>query len=284
MLLAGQVESDFFRACLLGDHEKILQLYEKEGSRLSTIQDKDGNTPLHLACCSKKGGVKSEIIRYLIQKGVNINAFNQYESTPLTIAVSNGNYEAAELLLNAKGIRVNQGYQQNYTPLHLAVVSGSIPLIELLLSHPETNPNFGTSDGATPLHYAAMQGLVQEAKLLIDDPRTDVNAPQHDTNYPGATPLHFAAMQAQREIVAYLLEKGRAEVNATLSEGSHAGFTPLHFAVLNPDSVNVYEVVKLLIEHGADPKMKCAVGKTAYDLTSVSVIQKALKTLKKTKR
>ncbi|MCB1111010.1 MAG: ankyrin repeat domain-containing protein [Chlamydiia bacterium] len=283
-LFGGSAENEFFRACLAGDYNKVLELYEKEGIRLTYARDKDGNTPLHLACCSKKGGNKQEIVRFLLDKGVNVNAYNQYESTPLTIAVSNGNYEATKLLLGVKGIRVNQGYQQNFTPLHLAVVSQAIPLIHLLLSHPETNPNFGTSDGATPLHYAAMQGLIEEAKILIDDPRTNINAPQHDPIYAGATPLHFAAMQAQTEIVAHLLSKKGIDVHATLTQGTHKGFTPLHFAVLNPDTVNVFEVVKLLTESGADPKFKCEAGKAPLDLTAVSIIQDALKNHKKKKK
>ncbi len=277
-------ENDFLRASLTGDYDEIIKLYEKEGLRLTYIRDKDGNTPLHLACCSKKGGSKVNIVAFLIDKGVNVNAHNKYESTPLSIAVSNGNYEATKLLLTTKGIRVNQTYQQNFTPLHIAVISQIPPLIELLLSHPDINPNFGTSDGATPLHYAAMQGLVEEAKILINDSRIDINAPQHDAIYSGATPLHFAAMQAQTEIVSYLLSSPGIQVNATVNQGTQTGFTPLHYAVLNPDTVNVFEVVKLLLDSGANPNIKCEVGKTPFDLTAVSIIQKALVNHKKKRK
>ncbi len=276
-LLFGGAESEFFRACLSGDLVGALALYEKEGMRLVYSRDKDGNTPLHLACCSKKGGHKKEIITFLISKGVNINAPNNYHSTPLIIAVSNGNYEATELLLKQKGTKVNQPTQEGFTPLHIAVNNRAVPLIKLLLNHPEINPNFGTRDGATPLHFAAMQGFEEEARLLIDCPRTDINAPQHDPTYGGATPLHFAAMQAEIEIVRALVETGRAHVQAMLTTGAYNGFTPLHFAVLNPDSVNVFETAKLLIRHGANPKVKCAAEKTALELTSVSVIQSLLK-------
>jgi len=277
-------ENDFLRANLNGDYDQVVELYEKEGLRLTYTRDKDGNTPLHIACCSKKGGSKAKVVAFLIDKGVNVNAQNKYDSTPLFIAVSNGNYEATKLLLSAKGIRVNQTYQQSFTPLHVAVISQIPPLIELLLSHPDINPNFGTTDGATPLHYAAMQGLVEEAKILIDHPRTDINAPQHDAIYSGATPLHFAAMQAQTEIVSYLLSNPKIQVNAAINQGSQTGFTPLHYAVLNPDTVNVLEVVNLLLDHGADPNIKCEGGKTPSDLTAVSIIQKALANHKKKRK
>lgn len=272
VFLFGGSESDFFRACLNGEMEKVIELYNKEGLRLTFSRDKDKNTPLHLACCSKKGGNKKELVDFLISNGVDVNATNEAGETPLVIAVSNGNYEATELLLKAKGIKVNQT-TKGFTPLHLAVINEFIPLVKLLLNHPEINPNFGTADGATPLHFAAMMGLKEEAKLLIDNPRTDINAPQHDHVYSGATPLHFAAMQAQTEIVDYLLKTNRARIHAVLDRGDYESFTPLHFAVLNPDAPNVYSTVKLLLRAGANPKTKCGVGKKPAELTSVKVVQ-----------
>ncbi|MEM8727821.1 MAG: ankyrin repeat domain-containing protein [Chlamydiota bacterium] len=273
-LFAGS-ESDFFRACLNGEMEKVIELYNKEGLRLTFSRDKDKNTPLHLACCSKKGGNKKELVDFLISNGVDVNATNAIGETPLVIAVSNGNDKATALLLKAKGIKVNQ-MTKGFTSLHLAVINGFIPLVRLLLNHPETNPNFGTADGATPLHFAAMMGLKEEAQLLIDDPRTDINAPQHDHIYSGATPLHFAAMQAQTEIVNALLGTGRATIDPVLDRGDYEGFTPLHFAVLNPDAPNVYSTVKLLLRAGANPKIKCRVGKKVAELTSVKVVQSLL--------
>lgn len=279
-LLFGRLENDFFRACLNGEMEDVIELYKLEGLKLTFSRDKDKNTPLHLACCSKKGGNKKEIIDFLISNGVDVNAVNEHGSTPLFIAVSNGNYEATELLLKANGIKVNQTIN-GFTALHVAVMNQFVPIVKLLLSHPNLNPNFGTADGATPLHFAAMMGLTEEAKLLIDDPRTDINAPQHDPVYSGATPLHFAAMQAQTEVVEYLLKTKKTRINAILDRGDYEGFTPLHFAVLNPDAPNVYSTIKLLLNAGANPKAKCKVGKRAVDLTSVKVVQSLLNNPKK---
>lgn len=275
--LVASGEVDFFRACLDGDMEKVIALYNKEGLRLTFAKDKDLNTPLHLACCNKKGGNKKELVDFLISNGVDINASNQHESTPLIIAVSNENYEAVELLLKAPQIKVNQ-VAKGFTPLHFAVMNNMIPMVERLLKHPEINPNFGTSDGATPLHFAATHGFVDVAKLLINDPRTDLNAPQHDPIYSGATPLHFAAMQAQKEIVEAFLQTKKVRVNGTLDRGNYEGFTPLHFAVLNPETTRVFDTVKVLLQNGANPKLKCTAGKKRpIDLTSIKIIQGVLK-------
>lgn len=273
----GGVESDFFRACLNGDQAKVIELYEQVGKKLIYARDKDDNTCLHLACCSKKGGNKESLIAFLLSKEANVNATNRFKSTPLTIAICNTNYEAVELLVKRPDLNPNIQDLSSYSPLHYAVINRSPPLIKLLLSHPKINPNFGTESGASPLHFAAMYGYVEEAKALIECPLTDINVAQHDPHYGGATPLHFAAMQAQSEIVKMLIARGDAHVNASLFQGIHAGFTPLHFAVMNPDTVHVFDTVKILLAAGANPKKKCEVGKTPLELTEVSIIKKLLK-------
>ena len=274
--LFGGFEADFFRACLDGDLEKVIQIYHQEGLKITAYRDKAKNNPLHIACCSKKGGTKKEIVHFLIANNCDVNGVNAYGSTPLFIAVSNENNEATELLLTSKGIKVN-AFTYGRTPLHEAVLNQSPSLIRLLLNHADTNPNFGTTDdGATPLHFAAKMGLVEEAQLLIEDPRIHLNASQNDSTYPGATPLHFAAMHGQAQIVASLLKTNRVNVHCTIDRGAFAGFTPLHLAVLNPDTPNTYATVQLLLRAGANPKVKSKRGQKAINLTSVQAIQSLL--------
>jgi len=271
------IESDFFRACLNGNETEVVSLYEKGGKSLIFARDRESNTALHIACCSKKGGNKKQIVAFLIANKANINTQNRFKSTPLIIAVSNGNYEAVELLLKCASLKPNLQDHHGYSPLHQGVVNRMPPMIRLLLSHPKINPNFGTADGSSPLHFASMYGYVEEAKALIDDPRTDLNVAQHDANYGGATPLHFAAMQGEAEIVRMMLTRGGVDIHATLTQGLYAGFTPLHFATMNPDTVSVFETIKILLNAGANPKKKCNVGKTPMDLTQVSIIKSLLK-------
>ncbi len=53
------------------------------------------NTPLHIA--AEKG--LSEIVRCLIEEGVDINAQNKFGETPLHLTVMLGHHDIAELLL-----------------------------------------------------------------------------------------------------------------------------------------------------------------------------------------
>lgn len=85
------------------------------------MRDKEGNTPLHLAC--DKGDL--EEVKNLIEKGADVNAQNNPmgfedgwgKSTPLHIACSGVNIEIVELLLKNRA-EVNVGDESGDTPLH----------------------------------------------------------------------------------------------------------------------------------------------------------------------
>ena len=62
------------------------------------MKDKDGQTPLHIAC--KKGNLS--LVEYLVSKGANIEAKNQYGEKPLTIAIEN-NFSDIIMFLQSKG-------------------------------------------------------------------------------------------------------------------------------------------------------------------------------------
>lgn len=71
----------------------------------------------------------------------------------------------------------------------------------------------------------------------------------NDKNNEGITPLMLAAHKGHLDIVRLLLEKG-ALVNEKSSQG---GFTALYGSIQNKHTPEVqYEVVKLLLEHGAE--------------------------------
>jgi hypothetical protein len=81
------------------------------------------------------------------------------------------------------------------------------------------------------------------------------------------TPLsgrHLQGGSADRTEIARLLIRAGADVNRRLGDGSAAGHgqTALHFAAgsRNP------ELVKLLLESGADPTIKESSGLTALDV------------------
>ncbi len=274
--LFGVSKVEFLKASLHGDYEMAERLIREEGSALLKMRDKDENTPLHLAAHGKKTTARGKLVSLYLQHGANPNARNRYRSTPLHIAVSSGNIEATEALIRYPSTNPNVTAQQHYTPLHFAVLSRHIEIIKILLSSPKLNPNVGSTEGMTPLHHAAEKGLFAEASLLAGDSRTDTEAQLGSSNFPGGTPLHLASLQGHLPIVKLLLSQDRVDVNAKVSEGLYEGYTPLHFCAINPESVYIFDVIKLLLGAGANPKLKNRYGKRPHELTDVLVIKTLL--------
>ncbi|KAH9153932.1 hypothetical protein LEN26_003473, partial [Aphanomyces euteiches] len=81
----------------------------------------------------------------------------------------------------------------------------------------------------------------------------DANAKDNEGN----TPLHIAAKNGYVNTTMELL--GR---NADVEEPNNNGWRPLHFASKNGNQ----EVVKLLMDEGADPLAKTKIGQTAFEL------------------
>ena len=95
-----------------------------------------------------------------------------------------------------------RGGARESTPLSEASLQGNFEVLELLL---EVGAEICTRDckGATALHYAAFQGHADVAQLLIDN-RANVSATASD----GKTPLHFAANQGREKVLMLLLHHG----------------------------------------------------------------------------
>lgn len=76
----------------------------------------------------------------------------------------------------------------------------------------------------------------------------------------GTRTLHFAASGGKSDMVRYLVEEVKCNVNAMdcppgLKPGNFNG-TPLNYAVKGPQDERQLGCVRLLLEKGADPRLK----------------------------
>ncbi len=96
------------------------------------IDEKDnlwGQRPLHQAIADGH----AEIARLLIESGANVNATNNFNTTPLMLAADKS--ESIVKLLIAKGANVNAKGTMNSTALHSAAGSGNKIVAELLIAN-----------------------------------------------------------------------------------------------------------------------------------------------------
>ena len=77
----------------------------------------------------------------------------------------------------------------------------------------------------------------------------------------GTTPIHAAAANGLYNLLIEILKKPQININIQ----NEFGNTPLHYAALNKNN----KIIKLLVENGANPKIKNLNGQTPlYDVCS----------------
>jgi len=131
--------------------------------------------------------------------------------------------------------------------------------IEELISKYE---RFGTDPscprGTTPLHFACDDARPEVVRELLSR-GADPNA----RNVYAFTPLHVVAKGWGNVPCAALLLEAKADPDV---RESNAGMTPLHWAAAK---ANV-ELVKLLLDHGADVSIRNDEGRTALEIVEIN--------------
>lgn len=197
--LAGSLPDPIYRACLYGRTE-VVEYYLDSGISMDEVAKclifavSQGHFNL-LQTCVKRGldlqkhgpGLlnsaiygKPEIVRWLIQKGADVNAPTGYITSILGSAIRKGNRDIIELLLKSgalirddedyllyaimdqhfelvpmlleRGAKVN-GIGPYQRPLHTAVTMGNVEIVRLLLEH-GADPTLAISNGGTAREIA----------------------------------------------------------------------------------------------------------------------------------
>jgi ankyrin repeat protein len=165
--------------------------------------------------------------------------------TAMIFAAREGDLESTKALL-AAGAKVNQTSEYGWTPLLTAVNNRNYQLAVYLLEH-GADPNLANKGGWTPLYLATDNRNIEGGDYPVPKPDID----------------HMVVIRA-------LLDKG-ANVNAIVKENTltRTIFTMQWFfesgasAFLRAAQSSDTELMKLLLEHGADPKVRTDYGDTA---------------------
>ncbi|CAM9189274.1 unnamed protein product [Ectocarpus fasciculatus] len=224
----------------------VIQALVEAGAAVEA-RDRRGFTPMMTA--GEKGS--RETVAALANIGAEVDAkeVRGGKRTPLVIAAQKANASAAAALLEY-GARVNLTVGDSLTPLHEAVGAGSIDVAEMLVRAGANVNATNESAGMTPLHLAVANDQHAAARLLV---HSGANVCLPDAR--GLTCLRLTIEMADAPTVALLLA---AEPPADLSVKDENGGTVLHAAC----RLGLTDIARLLLEHGADPHVRDARGRT----------------------
>ena len=166
--------------------------------------------------------------------------------SPLYYASFCGFYDLAESLIMKRSDQVNALGGRVKAPLPAALSKGHLRVANLLYSHGAV-VDVRDDQERTPLYVASSRGQVDTIRWLLDH-GADANA----RGVSFITPLIQATDNKHLEAVQVLLEH-----NADTNLHSAGGRTPLLWALdLRKPEGMVVEIMRRLLEHGADPNIR----------------------------
>jgi ankyrin repeat protein len=222
-------------AAMKGDVKKIQSILASDPKAVGA-QDKNGDTPLHLAALHGQ----DKAVQVLLDAGADPNKKNNYGAfgpTELWQEFAGANtHRDPVVLLNVHGDQVT-GVVNGYTPLHLAIFSINHKKIVQMLVAKGANVNDQAASGATPLYFAVLRGQKDDAEFLLDH-GANPNLPDAYTT----SILDVALHMNYSSMVELLVNKG-ADVNFQ-DNGPHR---PLFYALAMDD----HHPADFLKAHGA---------------------------------
>ncbi|GKT95992.1 ankyrin repeat domain-containing protein 28 [Colletotrichum tofieldiae] len=289
-LVAGErAETPIHRAALAGASE-VLKLLLDHGAAIEITSK--GWLPLELASAMGNFAATEVLVQH---KNLRHYSTPVPGRDPLYLAVSCGFIKTAKVLLCHEADPNAYG-PSDETVLMAAIRSDRIDLCRLLLEH-GSDPDSTPERAKSPLIQAVMFKNLDMVKLLVEKGPTSrkekfrgqagtgrrvsvfvesaeiveyllsKNADPHVSDEDGWSTLWAAARYGCEEIVRMLIE-ANADINKSCTESKT---TPLHEAVEYP------QVVKILLEHGANMNNQAAGGETPL---SYAIAENHLETVK----
>lgn len=164
-------------ACYRGNFA-IAKYFIDKGSTIRQYKDaKDVSTDLYLAVSgdfdNPRGGNHLEIVKLLLEKGVDLDADIQHHMNPFIYAIEKKKTNIVELFLQ-RGLSPNY-YHQGITPLHIAVANKDTKTARLLLDY-NANVNANLQDSytikkylsITPMDIAVFKHDTKMQQLLLE--------------------------------------------------------------------------------------------------------------------
>ncbi len=259
--LYNEGETVLHTAARTGDFRSVAVLLEA-GARADAREDWHGQTPLMWAMAQKH----VELLPLLLRHGADVNAISKVEEwerqvtmeprdkwlppggmSPLLFAAREDCLSCIQPLLDA-GANIDAATPKGITSLLIAIINGHYD-VAYVLAAAGANVNLSDDTNRSPLYAAVDFNIMRES-----------NRPSPDV---------FSNAHSSFELIELLIAKG-ADVNVQLSKAPPfrlkldrgtdsllvAGTTPFLRAAKSAD----VPVMRLLLEHGADPRLSTVQG------------------------
>lgn len=190
-----------------------------------------------------------EITRLLVYSGADINAKNNYNHSPMYLALEKKQAEFIDLFLSSG---VHEGLNADYL---FRASAQKNPMGVLAMLKGGVDPNVKNKQGNTPLIISASLGDVPSVQSLMAY-RADVNAANNDGN----TALIYAARYNHPEIIRELLKPQTMQAPLDVNMQNKNGQTALYWGAAK----GYVEVVRRLLAADADPTIAAKDGLIPY--------------------
>ena len=272
---------ELFEAIRRGQVSAMRSILDRNPKLIGAV-DESGSTPLTLAAywagpaevkellargadpnAKNDGGVAAlipatdnlEMTRLVVEAGADVNARTEDGSSALMVVARRAGAVPVAAYLLEKGADIGAATADGITALHRAAQSGDVDMIKLLVER-GANVNAQPKSGPVPLASAVVFGHGAAVRYLLSK---------------GAKPnvgdvgLSRAVFQGNVEIVKALLEAGAEMKNSGMVFPGFGGPEPI--LALACFSYNADpQIVRMLLDRGADPAGKSQQGRTPLDL------------------
>ncbi|KAL8676853.1 MAG: hypothetical protein Q9186_006660 [Xanthomendoza sp. 1 TL-2023] len=254
-------DSSFVRACAAGDVNGVKQL-ALSGQGMPSDIDQSGKPMLHYAI--RSGSL--DLVRFLLHSGATPDDLDtRFHVSPLQKACKYGYLEIARLLL-AKGAFLGHADSDGGTAItwlwiHLSSHSLRADFLKILLAHSPMRGVLDPYGPSSPFLYAARVGSVEDLEML-----TGACMCMNDTSMVGKMLIKYSIFGSNLATYNYLVPLLPPE---WINEVDDSGRGPLHIALEYHFGHNGREVVKRLLDAGADIHLRDINDKSPGDVACI---------------
>lgn len=247
-------------AAIDGAHAAVVDVLLKNGA--SPIQSKYGYPPpLHMACSQGK----LDMVKLMVDHcgSAILHKCDEYQRSPLHFSANSSRCGNLISYIAQYDVDINATDAQNRTALHIAVMSGSLTGVQTLLSK-NADPTINDRHGNNALHYAVIHQRKAIIMCLLQLPCAKQLVLDRGINNE-CTPVHCALKLGYGDLVAPMVAVMGTQIEEMIDS---RGSNPLHLAAGNGDSVTLanlftnsacYKLLNEVNDGGATP-LHCAAG------------------------